>query len=170
MRYVLLKHDKQEDFHVDFLLDCGEERLLTWQISDKTLTNFLMGEVIFLDFIKSPNSIDRTFYSKCLRIFDHRRKYLDFSGDLGNDRGQVSRLEYGTWELLEMTAHRLVIKTFGTRPADAIADAAPAVRLWQFEPPLGMVIEPDGTTLINLMQRIPLPSDENWVVSCRSLC
>ena len=165
MRYVLLKHNKQGDFHVDFMLDCGEDRLLTWQISDKNLTNYLIDDEKFLDFTKSPNGIDRTFYSKCRRIFDHRRKYLDFCGDLGDDRGHVTRVECGTWELLEFTAHQLTIKTSGTR----VADNTPIIRQWQFEPPLGMVIEPDGTTLTRLMHLLPPPSDENWLVSCRLL-
>ena len=166
MRYVLLKHDKQEDFHVDFLLDCGEERLLTWQISDKILTNFLVCDVNFLDFTKSPNRINHTFYANCRRIFDHRRKYLDFSGDLGDYRGYVTRIECGTWEPLEVTAHQLSIETVGTR----LADNMQIIRKWHFEPPMGKVSVPDGTTHNRLIQQISLPSEENWVVSCRLLC
>ena len=166
MRYVLLKHENQGDFHIDFLLDCGEERLLTWQIGDKSLVNFLIGNEKFFDFSTLPNSIATTVYSNCRRIFDHRRKYLDFSGDLGDDRGYVTCMEHGIWELVELDAKQLVLKTVGTR----LADNSPLSRQWQFEPPVTMTLSPDEISLERLMQHLPPPGNGIWVVFCRILC
>jgi len=166
MRYVLLKHEEQGDFHADFLLDCGRERLLTWQISDTRFASFLVGHENFFDFTTSPNNIIHTICSKCRRIPDHRWKYLDFSGELGDHRGYVTRAECGQWELRELTARRLVIKTVGTR----LADHSSISRQWQFEPPVEITLNPDGTSPDRLMQQLPPPGDENWVVSWTFLC
>ena len=163
MRYVLLKHENQGDFHVDFLLDCGDERLLTWQINDKNFASFLICDEKYFDLTKLPNDIDHTVCSNCRRNFDHRRKYLDFSGDIGDCRGHVTRIECGTWELLEINTRRLVIKTVGNR----LVENLPTTRQWQFEPPVEIAIGSCGTSLDRLMQRLPPPGEENWIVFCR---
>ena len=165
-RFVLLKHENKVDFHVDFLLDCGGDRLLTWQFSDKLFANLLVADENFFDFTKSPNRINSTVDSNCRRIFDHRRKYLNFSGDLGDHRGYITRIECGTWELLNLSARQLVIKTVGTR----LADNAPVTRLWQFEPPIEIAVDTPVATPDWLMQQLPPPGDGNWVVSCSFLC
>jgi len=166
MRYVLLKHEKDKDFHVDFLLDCGLERLITWQITDPIFIDRLKFDEIFFNFAESPNRINDTIYSYCRRIFDHRRMYLDFSGDLGDHRGCVTRIEYGNWELCEVCANRLVMKTVGTCPAGN----TPTARLWRFEPPAEITLDFNETTPDRLMQKLPPPGDENWVVSCTRVC
>ena len=166
MRYVLLKHENHGDFHVDFLLDSGEERLLSWQITDKSFANNIVGDEKSFDFTQRPNSIDHTLYSYCRRIFDHRRKYLDFSGNLGEHRGYVNCVENGIWELLEQTASRFVIKTVGTR----LADNSPVTRQWRFEPPDDMTLTLVGTSPVRLLSQLPPPGEENWVVLCRFLC
>ena len=162
MRYVLLKHEKNSDFHVDFLLDCGQERLLTWQIVDHIFFDRLKFDGNFFNFAESPNRTNDIFYANCHRIFDHRREYLDISGDLGNLRGCVIRIEYGDWTLLEVCAKQLVIQTFGTNPANNFSMA----RLWRFEPQIEIALDLHGTSLDRLMQQLPPPGDENWVVSC----
>ena len=166
MRYVLLKHERNGDFHVDFLLDCGRERLLTWQIVDHNLIDRLKFDGNFFNFAESPNRTNDTFYSSCRRVFDHRRKYLDFSGDLGDCRGCVASTEYGDWELCEICTRQLVIKTVGV----LVADDSPVTRLWQFEPHIETMLTPGETSPDRLMQMLPPPSDVNWVVSCTRVC
>ncbi len=34
------------------------------------------------------------------KLFDHRREYLDYEGPVSNDRGQVTRIEQGHYELV----------------------------------------------------------------------
>ena len=170
MRYTLLKHKNHGDFHVDLMFDCGEEHLLTWQIDDKSFASFLVGEENFFNFTDLLNNKDATVYSNCRRIFDHRRKYLDFSGDLGDHRGYVTRVECGTWKLLELDARRLVIKTIGTRLTDTPVANLLSIRQWQFEPPVEIVIDLSGTLSERLMQQLPPPGEGTWVVSCSFLC
>ena len=165
-RFVLLKHENKGDFHVDFLLDCGSDRLLTWQINDKFLANFLTCGEKFFDFTKSSNHTNNTVYSNCQRIFDHRLKYFDFSGDLGEYRGYVTRLEYGIWELSELTGSRLAIKTVGTRLADNLLIS----RLWLFVPLGEMTMDIKAEKPDQLMQQLPPPGNGKWVVSCSFLC
>ena len=165
MRYVLLKHEKDGDFHVDFLLDCGFERLLTWQICDNNLIKHLETGENFSNFSCLPNRTNDTFFPNCQRIFDHRRKYLDFSGDLGDGRGCVSRIECGTWELCGVCVKRLVIKTVGT----CLADHSTIVRQWQFEPPVEIALVPGEPSPDRLMQQLPPPDDGDWVVFCTRL-
>ena len=166
MRYVLLKHEIHSDFHIDFMIDCGDERLLSWQIDDKNLASFLVGSEKYCNFSGSPNSIDATIYSKCQRIFDHRLVYLDFWGDLGEYRGHITRVECGTWELLELDARLLVIKTLGTRLTDNPVANSLAIRQWQFEPPVEIVIDPNEPLPVRLMQQLPPPGEDHWFVSC----
>jgi len=165
MRYVLLKHEKDNDFHVDFLLDCGQECLLTWQMTDHVFIDRLKSNGIFLNFAESPNRTNDTFYSNCHRIFDHRRKYLDFSGDIGDSRGRVVCMDNGEWELCEICAQHLIIKTIGVFSVDN----SPITRIWRFEPPIGITLDTDGTSPDRLMQHLPPPDDENWVVSCTQM-
>jgi len=166
MRYVLLKHVINNDFHIDFLLDCGTERLLTWQITDHIFIDRLTFDDNFFNFTESPNRINDTIYSVCRRVFDHRRRYLDFSGDLGNQRGCVEIVEYGNWELQVVCTKNLVFKTTGIR----LEGHSPTARLWQFEPPIEIALASDETTPDRLMQLLPPPGGENWVVFCTRIC
>jgi hypothetical protein len=166
MRYVLLKHEKYDDFHIDFLLDCGQERLLAWQIHNQNSISFFRFDELFSNFSKQQSITNHTSRLNCRRIFDHRRNYLDFSGDLGDSRGFVTPIEFGTWELCEVCAKQLVIKTVGTH----LSDGSPTAWLWQFEPPTEIALAPGGTPPEQLMQQLPPPSEENWLVSCTWMC
>jgi len=161
-RFVLSKHESKSDFHIDFFVDFGGESLLTWKICDKNFAGFISNDEKFFNFTESQIGIGDTFFLNCQRIFDHRRKYLDFSGDLGDDRGRVTRIECGTWELLELNAHRLTIKTVGTR----LNDNLPTVKQWQFEPPNEIELTPHTP----LLEQLPPPGEGIWLVSCSFLC
>jgi len=164
MRYALLKHEKDNDFHVDFLLDCGLEHLLTWQITDHVFIDRNKFEGNFFNFAESPKITNDTFYSNCRRVFDHRPKYLDFSGDLSDGRGCVACIECGDWDMCDICSRHLIIKTVGV----LLADHSPITRLWKFEPPVEITLDITATSPDWLMQQLPPPGNENWIVYCTS--
>jgi hypothetical protein len=115
MQYTLLKHTKEKDFHVDFLLDCGMERLLTWQIKNAKFFHWLTDDTKFLNFDEKLASSTDTIKISCQRIFDHQRKYLDFEGKLDNNRGFIEKIEWGKWDILSIEANQFVLKTIGVQ-------------------------------------------------------
>ncbi|MDR1384912.1 MAG: hypothetical protein LBJ67_13850 [Planctomycetaceae bacterium] len=125
MRYVLLKHIKENDFHVDFLLDCGKKQLLTWQVKNINFFRWLTNNIDFSDCSEiSTNTIE----TPCQRIVDHRRKYLDFEGEINNNRGFVEKIEWGEWKVLSIKPHQFLLKTIGTQKNNKIQTA----KKWQF--------------------------------------
>ena len=61
------------------------------------------------------------------RLEDHRPIYLDYEGDVSNDRGQVRRVDQGDYEMIEDRPNQLVVKIGGARPGilTLIQDQAP---------------------------------------------
>jgi hypothetical protein len=124
MRYVLLKHTKEKKNHVDFLLDCGEKRLLTWQIKNPIFFQWLINNTEFLDF---NEILTDTIETSCQRIFDHRQEYLDFEGKINNNRGFIEKIEWGEWDILSVESKRFVMKTTGTQKNKNIQ----TIKKWQ---------------------------------------
>ncbi len=158
MRYVLLKHVNELEFHVDFLLDCGGDRLLSWQISDKNSIETLLQVGNIFDFTRPSSGIINKVPLVCRRNFDHRLIYLDFSGDLGDHRGCVTRIECGIWEITEPVSGRLVIKTTGM----LLPDNIPTAKQWQLEPPGGLAINERELSPDRLMEMLPPPGEKVW--------
>lgn len=74
--FVLLEHRAPAGTHWDFMVEIPERALLaTWRLS--------------------RNPIEEASPIPAERLPDHRTIYLDFEGDLGAGRGQVSRLDRG---------------------------------------------------------------------------
>jgi len=71
-------------------------------------------------------------------------------------------MEYGNWELCNICEKCLVIKTVRTR----LNGHTSTVRRWQFEPPGKITLDPCGKSPDWLMQQLPPPGEENWVVFC----
>jgi hypothetical protein len=91
-RFVLLEHDHPH-LHIDLMFeDAGV--LLTWQLSSFPADG-ASGEA--------------------RRIFDHRLLYLDYEGPVSGSRGQVRRLERGSYEWLEQEPERLAARVDGER-------------------------------------------------------
>lgn len=90
MRFVVQKHQKDQDVHWDLMLAEGEH-LATWQISVR------------------PEQWSETPIP-CQKIFDHRPTYLTYEGPLSNDRGQVSIVASGTYHPLQITDTRWHIR------------------------------------------------------------
>jgi hypothetical protein len=49
------------------------------------------------------------------RLPDHRREYLDYEGPISGDRGQVTRWDTGTFQLVRDTAQEFVALLTGER-------------------------------------------------------
>ncbi len=88
---VLLRHDLSDgSFHFDWLLEPvpGALRLIAFRLGDRV-------------------DLARTTEFDGHRLCDHRPLYLDFEGELTDNRGQVTRLAFGEVEILANREDRL---------------------------------------------------------------
>ena len=83
-RFVILHHVLPDGEHWDLMLQRGD-RLGTWQL------------------LADPTDPAR-FPIAARRIGDHRLAYLDYEGPLTGNRGHVSRVDSGTYELSDASA------------------------------------------------------------------
>lgn len=74
-RFVVLRHEQDGHRHFDLMIDIGPA-LATWKMSE-------------------PPETTRTAPQNCLRLPDHRRRYLDYQGPLAGNRGEVTRHDHG---------------------------------------------------------------------------
>ncbi|NQV24974.1 MAG: hypothetical protein HQ518_11470 [Rhodopirellula sp.] len=90
-QFVLLEHDHPE-LHWDFMLEHGDV-LLTWRL-------------------------DRIPSLACeiaaMHLPDHRKAYLDYEGPVSGNRGSVTRIDRGNFELLASSAGDLTARLQGT--------------------------------------------------------
>jgi hypothetical protein len=116
-RFVVLTHD-WPFLHWDLMLEDGEI-LRTWRLSQPPDTQ---------------GAVDAE------ALPDHRLAYLDYEGPVSGDRGTVLRWDQGTYELLDRTESRVVIR-FAGRKLIGIAAILPtrtsAKCLFQQLPPDG---------------------------------
>ena len=88
-RFVILRHtpgelfERTEKVHLDWMFE-DSAQLRTFSTSTVTLSELLSS--ICLDALELPY---------------HRKDYLEFRGDIGNQRGRVSELWRGNYEVLE---------------------------------------------------------------------
>jgi hypothetical protein len=96
--YVILRHDLADQTHWDLMLDLGEA-LATWQLKrdPATLADPAAGEAI-----------------PALRIADHRRAYLEYEGPVSNHRGHVTRVDSGTYEVIDHSPCGWIVRLNGT--------------------------------------------------------
>jgi len=95
--FVLLLHTLSDKTHWDLCLDLGEV-LATWQIA---------GDPASLSTGGAP--------LPARRIADHRRAYLDYEGPISGNRGEVRRVDRGTWRLIKKTPKSWRIRLHGAR-------------------------------------------------------
>ncbi len=82
--FVILKHIlPDQSYHWDLMLEM-EEKLATWQVPQEP--SQWSSEPILSE-----------------RIFDHRKKYLDYEGPINENRGHVIQVAKGNLELIEKT-------------------------------------------------------------------
>ena len=94
-RFVILHHRVDGGEHWDMMLEHGDV-LLTWQL------------------LAEPRGAD------CLpitarRIHDHRKAYLEYEGPIGEDRGDVRRIDSGGVEIEEITGESCCFRLSGGR-------------------------------------------------------
>ena len=83
MRFVIQKHQKDQDVHWDLMLQEGDH-LTTWQTP-------------------APPERWSEIPLHCQKIFDHRLKYLTYEGPLSNNRGEVYIVTAGTYQPIQIT-------------------------------------------------------------------
>ncbi len=91
-RFVILRHDvssgldRTEHGHFDWMFEIGSA-LRTWAT-----------DVVAIDALQT--------WVDAAALADHRTAYLDFEGEISGDRGRVSRVALGTFELTENSSDR----------------------------------------------------------------
>ncbi|MBW8883924.1 MAG: hypothetical protein JF612_03920 [Planctomycetia bacterium] len=96
-RFVVLMHEtppgSPRGAHLDLMFE-HQSALRTWALDKPPLP----GEIVSAE-----------------RLPDHRIEYLDYEGALSRDRGIVSRIDSGHYELLQETATTLVVQLRGEK-------------------------------------------------------
>ena len=90
-RFIVLKHLTDSESHFDLMLEQS-------------------GILLTFSFERFPEAS-----ANCKRIFDHRLRYLDFEGDIGQDRGTVERVDTGPYEFLSQTEKTIDVNLSGDR-------------------------------------------------------
>lgn len=93
-RYVILYHKGHGSEHWDLMLDAGRA-LATWQLAAQPVRG--AGEPI-----------------PAKPIGDHRKRYLDYEGPIGGDRGSVTRYDRGTYRSVHRTPDCWRLELAGT--------------------------------------------------------
>jgi hypothetical protein len=91
-RFVLLEH-RWNGVHWDLMLECGDA-LRTWAIDE-------------------PIGPGRDLPARALA--DHRAAYLDYEGPVSGDRGEVRRVDRGTYEPVVWTPDRVRVRLEGAQ-------------------------------------------------------
>ncbi len=96
LRFTILAHAHPAGLHWDLLLEQpGTQRLATWRVDAE------------------PE--DLCAIQRAKRIFDHRRLYLDYEGEVSGGRGAVTRWDAGTYTLLGREPNFWIIELSGVR-------------------------------------------------------
>ena len=96
-RFVILRHDTPPDYqrpvHWDLMLET-DAALATWALPREPVAGVTMIADV---------------------LGDHRIEFLDYEGPLSGNRGEVTRWDQGTFELLPATDDRRVVCLSGSR-------------------------------------------------------
>jgi hypothetical protein len=96
--YVILRHEQTDGTHWDLMLDLGEA-LATWQLKRDPAS------------LVNPAAMAAI---PALRIADHRRAYLEYEGPVSGNRGHVTRVDSGTYEVTSHSPCGWTIRLAGT--------------------------------------------------------
>jgi hypothetical protein len=91
-RFVVLEHD-HPFLHWDLMIEAGDV-LRSWRLDQPPAPGLSI---------------------RAEAIGDHRKLYLDYEGPVSRGRGQVSRWDNGTCEIIEERADRLILQVDGVR-------------------------------------------------------
>lgn len=108
-RFVLLRHEcppsLRKPSHWDLMLE-REGVLLTWNL--QALPAAWGGEAAGFEEIAAT------------RIADHRLAYLDYEGPISGERGSVTRVDYGEYDVLGEADGALRVRLRGRRGGEVI--------------------------------------------------
>lgn len=113
LRFVLLYHDCPPDYlrpsHWDFMLEAGDV-LRTWALEHLPNGWRAAHDATQRVFADCP-PIAGTDRVAAEQLADHRRAYLEFEGELSGNRGRVTRIAAGTYqmEIDSPTKYRVLI-------------------------------------------------------------
>lgn len=91
-RFAVLRHETAGGVHWDLMLESNGV-LLTWSVPPL--------------FEGMPDRAIPSFESPAVRLPDHRMVYLDFEGPVSRNRGEVRRIDAGTYEPKERSRFQL---------------------------------------------------------------
>ena len=92
-RFVILHHRERHGEHWDLMIEQADA-LATWQLSLNPLAH-------------RDQPIPAT------QIADHRKAYLEYEGPISRDRGDVTRIERGTCDILKTDKVSWIIRLQG---------------------------------------------------------
>lgn len=95
LRFAILYHATPVGDHWDWMLETNGV-LTTWALPPRTETT----------------NVSESFTLSGKRLPDHRLHYLDYEGPVSNDRGEVRRIDSGTYRTLEKNRFHLFGKRF----------------------------------------------------------
>jgi hypothetical protein len=111
-RFVILEHD-HPFFHWDLMLEVPTVDLLwTWRLLEDPATSGAIAAE---------------------RLSDHRRRYLDFEGPIGGNRGSVTRWDGGSYELLGEESDGSLLLEFRGARRQGVACLVPREQRWVLE-------------------------------------
>ncbi|PHS10695.1 MAG: hypothetical protein COA78_10785 [Blastopirellula sp.] len=96
-RFVILHHvlplEAEQATHWDLMLET-DDVLRTWSLDNEpTLAEANTGEA----------------------IADHRKQYLIYQGPISNNRGHVTQIDRGEYQILEESPVKMIVKLSGTK-------------------------------------------------------
>ncbi len=94
MQFALLEHKTAEGVHWDLLLETAEVGLATWSL---------------------PSLPEPGVKISVQALPDHRAVYLDYEGPISGDRGEVRRVDRGTYTVDTWDARCRIVRLDGER-------------------------------------------------------
>ncbi len=107
LRFVLLRHECPARFskpsHWDFMLE-SDGRLMTWELRELPAAWQVALQL---------ESADALPLTPATRLADHRLEYLDYEGPIAGDRGSVSCVDRGTYQVQQESPTQLMVELEG---------------------------------------------------------
>ncbi len=105
-RYVLLRHecpDGGKPNHWDLMLE-SDGALLTWEL--RQLPDSWLRA---LDLEPNGNRLGSVVGVPAIRLADHRLEYLNYEGEISDNRGTVQRIDRGDLNWMDCTASQYAV-------------------------------------------------------------
>jgi DNA polymerase Ligase (LigD) len=116
-QFVLLYHECPRDYvrpsHWDLMLEAGGS-LRTWALLELPRGWQAARSYTASSFAACADSSANNLV-EAERLGDHRRDYLEYEGPLSGKRGQVTRIDAGSFETIEESGERWQVELFGER-------------------------------------------------------